>query len=226
MTTFGIVILGVAAVVLAAAFVRINGYGSPQGKLLSKGLASLAFVALGLLCAAKAGRTAYAALVSLGLILGAVGDVLLQLMECRPEKRDGFFLSGLGAFLAGHVLYIAAFATAVRTTLWQFGAAALLFAAMFALQFPAKVNLGRMRGPVYGYAAVIALMAGYAFSCAKYGSAALAALALPGGALFVISDAVLALMFFSPVKKKGLPALNLATYYAAQILLAFSILAA
>ena len=124
------------------------------------------------------------------------------------------------------MVYIAAFATAVRTTLWQFGAAALLFAVLFVLQFPAKVQPGRMKGPVYGYAAVIAVMAGYAFSCARYGSPALAALAVTGGALFVVSDAVLALMFFSPIRKKWLPTVNLATYYAAQILLAFSILAA
>lgn len=226
MLTFGIVVAGIAAVLLAAAFARINGYGSPQVKLLSKGLASLAFVVLGLLCAAKAGHTAYAVLVAIGLVLGAVGDELLQLMECRPEKKDGFFLAGLIAFLAGHVAYIAAFAAAVRTTLWQFVAAALLFAVIFALQFPAKVQPGRMKGPVYGYAAVIAVMAGYAFSCARYGSPALAALAVTGGALFVVSDAVLALMFFSPIRKKWLPAVNLVTYYAAQILLAFSILAA
>ena len=48
-------------------------------------------------------------------------------------------------------------------------------------------------------------------------------LVLFGGALFLVSDAILALIFFSPLRKKSLPTWNLATYYAAQILLAISI---
>ena len=67
--------------------------------------------------------------------------------------------------------------------------------------------------------------AGFSCGCSLT-SPDLAILAGPGGALFVVSDAVLALMFFSPIRKKWLPTVNLATYYAAQILLAFSILAA
>ena len=226
MLTFGIVIAGTAAVLLAAVFARVNGYSSPQGKLLSKGLASLAFVALGLLCAAKAGGSAYAVLAVLALAAGAAGDTLLQLSECRRDWRDGLFMAGLIAFLLGHVLYIAAFMTAVRTTFWQFGAAAVMFAVLYALQFPAKIRLGNMKGPVYAYAAVITLMAAYAFSCATHGSAAMAALVVPAGAMFLVSDAVLAEMLYGPKRTGRMEILNLVTYYGAQILLAFSILTA
>ena len=44
-----------------------------------------------------------------------------------------------------------------------------------------------------------------------------------GGILFLVSDAILALIFFSPLREKSLPTWNLITYYAAQILLALSI---
>ena len=44
-----------------------------------------------------------------------------------------------------------------------------------------------------------------------------------GGILFLVSDAILALIFFSPIREKSLPTWNLITYYAAQILLALSI---
>ncbi|MGN1250534.1 MAG: lysoplasmalogenase [Candidatus Spyradocola sp.] len=226
MLTFGIVIAGIAAVLLAAVFARVNGYASPQGKLLSKGLASAAFVVLGLLCAAKAGGSAYAVLAVLALAAGAVGDTLLQLSECRQDWREGMFMAGLIAFLLGHVLYVAAFMTAVQTTFWQFGVAAVMFAVLYALQFPAKIRLGSMKGPIYAYAAVITLMAAYAFSCARYGLAAMAALVVPAGAMFIASDAVLAAMLYGPKRTRRIEILNLVTYYGAQILLAFSVLTA
>ncbi len=218
-------IAGVLAALLAALYCRVSYYGSPQVKLLFKGAASLAFVVLGLLCAGKAGASGYAALMSLGLVLGAVGDVLLQWMECRPQNRDGLFRSGLGAFLAGHVFYIAAFMLVMRTTFLQFALALALFAAMFILQFPAKVELGAQKGPVYAYAAVISLMAGYALCGVFYAPQLRTSLMLAGGLLFFLSDVILALMLFSPAKRRSLPALNLSAYYVAQILLALSIAA-
>ena len=104
--TAGLWIVGVLAVLLAALYIRVNQYGAPPVKLLLKTLASLAFVCLGLLGAARAGG-AYAWLTWIGLILGAAGDVLLQFMDCRPKDREPFFRAGLGAFLIGHVFYIA-----------------------------------------------------------------------------------------------------------------------
>ena len=96
--TAGLWIVGVLAVLLAALYIRVNQYGAPPVKLLLKTLASLAFVCLGLLGAARAGG-AYAWLTWIGLILGAAGDVLLQFMDCRPKEREPFFRAGLGLSL-------------------------------------------------------------------------------------------------------------------------------
>ena len=204
-------IVGVLAVLLAALYIRVNQYGAPPVKLLLKTLASLAFVCLGLLGAARAGG-AYAWLVWTGLILGAAGDVLLQFMDCRPKDREPFFRAGLGAFLIGHVFYIVAFALLGRVTGW---------AALFLLQFPARMDLKGQKVPVYAYAAVISVMT--AFAVLSFGAGARGALVGLGGILFLVSDAILALIFFSPIREKSLPTWNLITYYAAQILLAISI---
>ena len=150
-------IVGVLAVLLAALYIRVNQYGAPPVKLLLKTLASLAFVCLGLLGAARAGG-AYAWLTWIGLILGAAGDVLLQFMDCRPKDREPFFRAGLGAFLIGHVFYIVAFALLGRVTGWAVLLAAVLFAAMFLLQFPARMDLKGQKVPVYAYAAVISVI--------------------------------------------------------------------
>lgn len=213
-------IVGVLAVLLAALYIRVNQYGAPPVKLLLKTLASLAFVCLGLLGAARAGG-AYAWLTWIGLILGAAGDVLLQFMDCRPKDREPFFRAGLGAFLIGHVFYIVAFALLGRVTGWAVLLAAVLFAAMFLLQFPARMDLKGQKVPVYAYAAVISVMT--AFAVLSFGAGARGALVGLGGILFLVSDAILALIFFSPIREKSLPTWNLITYYAAQILLALSI---
>ena len=218
--TAGLWIVGVLAVLLAALYIRVNQYGSPPVKLLLKTLASLAFVCLGLLGAARAGG-AYAWLTWIGLILGAAGDVLLQFMDCRPKEREPFFRAGLGAFLIGHVFYIVAFALLGRVTGWAVLLAAVLFAAMFLLQFPARMDLKGQKVPVYAYAAVISVMT--AFAVLSFGAGARGALVGLGGILFLVSDAILALIFFSPIREKSLPTWNLITYYAAQILLALSI---
>lgn len=218
--TAGLWIVGVLAVLLAALYIRVNQYGAPPVKLLLKTLASLAFVCLGLLGAARAGG-AYAWLTWIGLILGAAGDVLLQFMDCRPKDREPFFRAGLGAFLIGHVFYIVAFALLGRVTGWAVLLAAVLFAAMFLLQFPARMDLKGQKVPVYAYAAVISVMT--AFAVLSFGAGARGALVGLGGILFLVSDAILALIFFSPIREKSLPTWNLITYYAAQILLAISI---
>ena len=213
-------IVGVLAVLLAALYIRVNQYGAPPVKLLLKTLASLAFVCLGLLGAARAGG-AYAWLTWIGLILGAAGDVLLQFMDCRPKDREPFFRAGLGAFLIGHVFYIVAFALLGRVTGWAVLLVAVLFAALFLLQFPARMDLKGQKVPVYAYAAVISVMT--AFAVLSFGAGARGALVGLGGILFLVSDAILALIFFSPIREKHLPTWNLITYYAAQILLALSI---
>ncbi len=218
--TAGLWIVGVLAVLLAALYIRVNQYGAPPVKLLLKTLASLAFVCLGLLGAARAGG-AYAWLTWIGLILGAAGDVLLQFMDCRPKDREPFFRAGLGAFLIGHVFYIVAFALLGRVTGWAVLLAAVLFAALFLLQFPARMDLKGQKVPVYAYAAVISVMT--AFAVLSFGAGARGALVGLGGILFLVSDAILALIFFSPIREKALPTWNLITYYAAQILLAISI---
>ena len=218
--TAGLWIVGVLAVLLAALYIRVNQYGAPPVKLLLKTLASLAFVCLGLLGAARAGG-AYAWLTWIGLILGAAGDVLLQFMDCRPKEREPFFRAGLGAVLIGHVFYIVAFALLGRVTGWAVLLAAVLFAALFLLQFPARMDLKGQKVPVYAYAAVISVMT--AFAVLSFGAGARGALVGLGGILFLVSDAILALIFFSPLREKSLPTWNLITYYAAQILLALSI---
>lgn len=149
-----------------------------------------------------------------GLLLSTAGDVFLML----PKDR---FIAGLASFLAGHLCYIAAFSSDVA-----FGAGVLWWLPFYAAGGAVVVSLWRklppaLRGPVLAYVLVIASMAGQAagrWSVLEDPAALSAAL---GAGLFVISDATLAINRF------GRPfgaarAVTLATYYAAQLLIALS----
>lgn len=71
------------------------------GRLIFKPLAALCFIWLALLLGAP--QTSYGQWLLLGLLLCALGDILLMF------ESEGAFLAGLIAFLCGHLLYAAAF---------------------------------------------------------------------------------------------------------------------
>jgi uncharacterized membrane protein YhhN len=156
---------------------------------------------------------AYRILVVAGLAFSLAGDVFLML----PRDR---FVQGLVSFLVGHVFYAAAFAAAggPRLSAWAGAALAAYGALMVGLLWP---RLGRLKGPVAAYVAVILLMAWTASSrylgAGPAGSGAGAA----GALLFVASDSLLAWNRFRGGFRAA-QALVLGTYFAAQWLIALS----
>lgn len=215
------------AAIAAALFTRVAYIGRPFGKLCTKTLASVGFLLVGILCACATplgpGRTSYTVFMLIGLILGLVGDVSLAYQEVFPRQKERYFLVGLGAFLMGHLFYIAAFAFLPQSgALWLL-VAVLLFLALLCAQRFFRVDLGTMRLPVYAYTAVISIMAGLASGTAVGGQNLQGWLVCIAAWLFVFSDAVLALLYFGRPRGRWLTAANLASYYLAQLLLALSI---
>ncbi|MUN06570.1 lysoplasmalogenase [Agromyces luteolus] len=118
------------------------------------------------------------------IALSWVGDALLT------GSGDGWFVAGLLSFLAAHLAYVVLFlrlpAAGRRLPWWTLGYAAW-FAAFLALLAP---GLGGLLVPVAVYGAVLGTMAALA--------GGLGGLVALGGALFVVSDSVLALGRFLP----------------------------
>ncbi|HEX8693316.1 MAG TPA: lysoplasmalogenase [Longimicrobium sp.] len=152
-----------------------------------------------------------------GLLFSLAGDVFLML----PRDR---FVAGLASFLLAHLCYIGAFGIAVsRRTPLIVGALLLWGFVLLRVLWP---GLGRLRVPVIVYAAVLLTMAWQAWEYGApdfvgellrgYGWAAPA-----GATLFVVSDSALAVDRFARPFRHA-PALVLATYYAAQTLIALS----
>lgn len=157
----------------------------------------------------------YQWLVIVGLVLGAAGDVLLEL--------EGLFIFGLLSFLLGHVAYILAFLQDSRKL---FAGRALIAYAYGVIMFAVLLlagDLGGMTIPVAAYVIVICTMlwrglSRLGVSGVKRRSAQAGAV---GSVLFTISDSVLAFtMFVAPVPLSSW--IIMLTYWGGQLGVALS----
>ena len=145
--------------------------------------------------------------VRLGLIWSLVGDVALL----WPDKG---FLPGLVSFLLAHLAYLMAFTRGTRLAQhWMpFGAYALVAGGVLAALWPGVPEALRL--PVLAYVLCLGAMAAQAAVVWRLGRERGAVLAA-GGALFMLSDALLATnKFAGPLPLASLWVL--ASYWAAQ----------
>lgn len=209
--------LALAASAILAAMLAIRAHYLDESRRWQvyafKPLATLLILALALVMAPM--RPEYQWAIAAGLLFSTAGDVFLML----PRDR---FVAGLASFLVAHLCYIGAFAIGV-----PFGAAPLLWLPFFAagglvlaLVWPGLKPA--LRAPVAVYVIVIATMAGQAAGRWHATGSAVALAAAVGAGLFVVSDAVLAIDRFR-WKFRAARAVTLATYWAAQLLIALSI---
>ncbi|MFE1549006.1 lysoplasmalogenase [Streptomyces sp. NPDC058718] len=143
------------------------------------------------------------------LLFGWGGDVFLL------SDADWAFLVGMGSFAAGHVCYLVLFGRRRTAPLLGAGYAAALVGTVALLwpDLPADLRI-----PVAGYSLLLAAMA--------YRASSLGLLAGLGGALFLLSDTLIAT---GVAEWPQLPAPDfwvMLTYIAAQYLLAAGVLAA
>ena len=209
--------LVLAAAAVAAAALAIRAHYLDESRrwqvFTFKPLATLLILALAL--ALPPVSPAYQWTIAAGLLFSTAGDVFLML----PRDR---FVTGLASFLVAHLCYIGAFAIGV-----PFAAAPLLWLPFFAaggvvlaLIWPGLKPA--LRVPVAVYVVVIAAMAGQATGRWSLAGDGAALAAVIGASLFMVSDAVLAINRFRWPFRAG-RAINLATYWAAQLLIALSV---
>jgi uncharacterized membrane protein YhhN len=182
-------------------------------RALSKMAASTAFVALAL--ENGAAGSGYGRLILVALISSWAGDALLL------SLRSSFLLAGIAAFLLAHAAFASAFASQLLDTSWLiialliFGVAAL---ALLRWLWPHLETFYKIAVPVYLAAIMIMTSLAVAVSAAS-----MSPIVAIGAITFAASDVSVARDRFiaSGIANKawGLP-----LYYAAQILLAMSVL--
>ena len=91
-----LIVLLIICAVLARIFLRAESNEEYVKAVVLKGLASLCFVIIGLVCSPG---THVAAMIIAGLIIGSIADVLLNLRMVFEEKGQLIFLVGIVVFL-------------------------------------------------------------------------------------------------------------------------------
>lgn len=183
-------------------------------RAVAKTLASLAFV--GVAVALDATASTHGRLILGALLLSLLGDVLLL------SQRSRAFLAGLVAFLLAHLLYAVAFLRlGVSPEATGAAAVAALLVAIGVLRWLWPSLGPAWRAPVATYVVVIMMMCTLAIGHA--GPSGVWSIAL-GAVAFAASDLAVAREKFVRAsftnKAWGLP-----LYYAAQLLLAWSVVA-
>ena len=212
-------LLAALAVAASASLAIRAAYRGEQRRVyLFKPLTTILILAATLLVVTRADPH-YRTLILAGLSLSLAGDVFLMLGPSR-------FLPGLASFLAAQLVYAWAFTTSAPYGAGQLGRAVpfAFFAAMVVLALWKGLPGPTLRGAVVVYAAAIGLMAWRA--AVRAGAPGVppwsGAAALAGACLFLASDAVLAMNRFRRPFPLGEP-VTLATYWAAQFLIALSV---
>ncbi len=245
-------------IVMLVLFLIARDSKSSMLAIILKTATSLFFIATAIAAAVENGSAgAYelkllpSGLVIFGLVLGMVGDITLDFKiyfkglegkyEGADKDRDAMMYFGMLAFGIGHILYITSIAVRFpgyeMYLLWSALGSAAIVAVMFVVCiFVMKMQFGKFLVPSIAYAFLLCwfvVLTALYMKPAK--DAVSAGILLAGSILFVVSDMVLSMTYFSKpadYERKGalnpesrlMIIINHVTYYAAQFLIAISLL--
>jgi uncharacterized membrane protein YhhN len=207
-----VILLLVMAVGSAAAHLYADYRGPKWLVYLTKPLTTALLI--GVAMSGRAADPRYRWAILVGLAFSLAGDIFLML----PGDR---FVAGLASFLAAHIAYLIAFSLGVG-----FGSRPILLlpyaivaTVVMWILWP---RLGKLRVPVTIYVVALVAMAWQATTRAAVDHTEPAIAAAAGAALFVVSDATLAInRFRAPFR--AAQAVVMSTYVVAQALIALSV---
>jgi len=222
--------------IFVAWFLEVSWPQNNRKSLALKTVCSALFVLAGVSAASVADNTTqFACLILGGLLAGLLGDFFLHI-----SRKTAASVIGLLFFMAGHLLYISAFLLKQREYLpdlplfsvFELVAIGVMFAAVVVLALVRKVELHAAAVPVAFYAAMLIVMfikaTSLGFHIAEAGkTGAIAAFLLLafGSLMFVVSDTLLGIILFVGEKKnRSMKIINIVTYFAAQVMLASTLL--
>ncbi len=189
--------------------------------VICKGIASLLFVIIGLMCS-SGGRTAN--LVILGLVLGVIADVLLNLQYLVDKNGKLVFAFGAIVFLFGHIAYFAAIYPLVSNHA-LFLVLGLAVAVVLEIILTKHITVDKAM-LIYGiiYVTFVTLLTAISFGALVESMTNFTILFFLGIFLFLASDVVLIINYFGQKVKNSLRVLIGILYYTGQILVAISLI--
>ena len=206
---------------LAAVFLLQESKKRFVPAVVLKGLASVCFVILGFLLS---GGSPAAKLITAGLLLGCIADVLLNLRMVFPKKGQLIFLVGIVVFLSGHILYLIAILKGAAPW-WICVIIGVILTALLMKWIFARIT-AKKAFKIFGIVYIGAIML---LNCLAIGNlivspSAFTAVFAAGAVLFLLSDIVLILNTFGKETRQSLRVMNISLYYLGQLLIALSLL--
>lgn len=229
----------IAECVSVPVFLKFYWPGRSKKSFTMKVVSAALFVLCGFLCVKISGNgTPYATLMMWGLFLGFLGDIFLHSLSDNKIH----FAVGFLAFLAGHIVYIAAFGKAIANTYpdapffawYEIVLTVVSVIAFLGVFIKIGVFEGKtfFIGPFFAYGLILfsMLYKGLRYSIGEiaYGTNdhMFAVFMTVGfaGILFTASDIILGYTIPKGETSRMTRIVNIGTYFVAQILLALSIL--
>lgn len=232
-------IFGLIVCVLATSiFISVRVNKGELAGVFSKTVASFCFIAFALLLLAqKVNLNTYSiygvVCLVLGLVLGLIGDILLDLKVVYPFHKDKYLYAGMTSFLVGHIFYIISMILFSYNEINFFanhllpfflvivGAAILTVITWLVSTKVLKLNYDRFSAFVNIYTFVLIFTTLLSLYIACVVSTIPMYVLTIGFVLFLASDLVLSMQYFGgKLMDKKLIIINHALYYLAQIIIA------
>ena len=221
---FAALVMTLACLSIMGRFMQASRRKEPMRAMFYKGLASLCFLAVGLLGLLRLGDWDYGWKAVAGLFLGFCGDELLAMRFIRERKHDLYFSLGAVAFSLGHVLFIwAAIERSGRFSLWTLPILALLLLCSGLYARKKESHAGDMHLNAVMYICLVCCMGAVTCGAALARPDLSSALFALGGLSFVVSDNILCAHYFGNDSRFLLNWLIHISYYGAQLLIAWSV---
>ena len=211
------------SLIIMAAFIAVEHKEKYVPAVILKGLASLAFVIFGILSSKECSDASFAKLVVIGLVLGLIADVMLNLRFVFKEKGKIVFLVGILIFLAGHIMYLCALLPKCLNVELALIVGVILSAIILVWIF-SKIE-AQKAFKIFGvfYIGAITIMNSVAFKVLLESQTKGRLVFAIGALSFLISGIVLILNTFGKETKFSLRITNLSFYYIGQLLIALSL---
>ncbi len=218
-----LLVLAVWGMILQGTFIAEESRERYVPAVILKGSASLVFVLIGCI-AYRSSTAAGGGRILAGLALGALGDILLNLRYLSEKYGQKIFLAGIAAFLAGHIMYLVAIIPLSDNLVISVIAGVVIAALLLAYIF--RTMDVKTAFKIFGIFYIGAVVIMTAVAVGNYISVhdSFRLMFAAGAILFTVSDIVLIFNTFGGETKLSRRIINLSFYYAAQLLIAFSIL--
>ena len=197
-----------------------------------KTVVSLLFVLLAAYCSFTKGNHPINTFIIFGLVLGLVGDIVLDLKYVYPKDDKIYTYTGFIVFLLGHIFYIVGMYleffndVSILYLIIPIAVAIVLGFANLFLAKPLKLNYGDLKLICLFYAMVLFAnpLCSLSLLIANGWKSTSLIMMFVGGLLFAASDLVLSGTYFGEGHERPIDfILNYLTYYGAQYIIAFSI---